>query len=113
MSDIGKAYSQVYGWKVNDDGNIEPPYINNSLPDFVEKRLEWVSKEMSRGTGLTFRGAFLQLLNIDDEKKLKDEWELGAASDYLPVSKKYKEWLEQPFFEDIRRVAVMIAFIYR
>lgn len=113
MDEIGKVYSQIYGWKVNDDGKIAPPYINNPLPDFVEKRLEWVSKEVSRGTGLTFRGAFRQLLNIDDEKKLKDEWELGATSDYLPVSKEYKQWLEQPILEDTRRVAVMIAFIYR
>lgn len=113
MSEVGKAYSQVYGWKINDDGKIEPPHINNPLPDFVEKRLNWVSKEMSRGTGLSFRGAFQQLLDIDDEKKLKKNWEFGASSDYLPVSKEYKEWLEHPILEDIRRVAVMVAFIYR
>lgn len=113
MDEITKAYAQVYGWQVNEDGKLEAPYVNYPLSYSAEKRVEWLSKEMQRGTGLTFREAFNQLLNIDDEKKLKEEWEFGASSDYLPVSKEYKEWLEHPILEDIRRVAVMVAFIYR
>ena len=110
---VGEAYAQVYGWKLDKDNKMLPPYKSYPLPDYVEERVEWVSKELQRETGLTFRGAFYQLLEIDDEKKLKEEWELGAVSDYLPVTGEYRKWLKDPILHDIRRVAVMVAFIYR
>ena len=52
------------------------------------------------------------LLDVDDEKALKEDWKLGAVSDYMPVSDKYREWLQDPLLHDIRQVAVMVAFIY-
>ena len=52
------------------------------------------------------------VIDNDDEKALKEDWELGAASDYMPVSDKYREWLQDPILHDIRRVAVMVGFIY-
>lgn len=30
----------------------------------------------------------------------------------MKVSDKYREWLQDPILHDIRRVAVMVAFIY-
>ena len=50
---------------------------------------------------------------VDKRRKSKDEdWKLGAASDYMPVCEKYREWLQDPILHDIRRVAVMVGFIY-
>ena len=93
------------------DGKCSPPAKNFPLPDFVQARIDWLSDEMQRG-GLTFQGAFKMLLDIDDEEDLKKDWEFGASSDYMPVSDKYREWLQDPILHDIRRVAVMVAFIY-
>ncbi|MGE9925282.1 hypothetical protein ACQRAC_08440 [Lactobacillus johnsonii] len=107
---VGESYSWVYGWKVK-DGKCVPPAKNHPLPEFVQKRIDWVSNEIQNGM-LTFRGAFKMLLDIDDEEDLKEDWELGAASDYMPVSDKYREWLQDPILHDIRRVAVMVGFIY-
>ena len=107
---VTKSYDWVYGWKV-EDGKCVPPAKNHSLPEFVQKRIDWVSNEIQGGM-LTFRGAFKMLLDIDDEKALKEDWELGAVSDYMPVSDKYREWLQDPILHDIRRVAVMVGFIY-
>lgn len=39
-------------------------------------------------------------------------YSVGAASDYMPVSDKYREWLQDPILHDIRQVAVMVGFIY-
>ena len=94
------------------DGKCSPPAKNFPLPDFVQARIDWVSHEMQAEMGLTFQGAFRILLEIDDEKALKEDWELGAVSDYMPVCEKYREWLQDPILHDIRRVAVMVAFIY-
>ena len=47
-----------------------------------------------------------------DEKALKEDWKLGSASDYMQVSDKYREWLQDPILHDIRQVAVMLGFIY-
>ena len=85
--------------------------MNFPLPDFVQARIDWLSDAMEHG-GLTFQDAFRMLLDIDDEKSLKEDWELGAVSDYMPVSEEYKEWLENPILRDFRRVAVMVGFIY-
>ena len=107
---VTESYDWVYGWRV-EDGKCSPPARNFPLPDFVQARIDWLSDEMQRG-GLTFQGAFKMLLDIDDEKALKEDWELGAVSDYMPVCEKYREWLLDPILHDIRRVAVMVAFIY-
>ena len=107
---VGESYSWVYGWKVK-DGKCVPPAKNHPLPEFVQARIDWLSDEMQRG-GLTFQGAFKMLLDIDDEKALKEDWKLGAASDYMPVSDEYRNWLRDPILHDIRRVAVMVGFIY-
>lgn len=107
---VDESYRWAYGWRVV-DGKCSPPAKNFPLPDFVQTRIDWLSDEVKRG-GLTFQGAFKMLLDIDDEKALKEDWELGAASDYMPVSDKYREWLQDPILHDIRRVAVMVGFIY-
>ena len=107
---VEESYRWAYGWRVV-YGKCSPPAKNFPLPDFVQARIDWLSDEMQRG-GLTFQGAFKMLLDIDDEKALKEDWKLGAASDYMPVSDKYREWLQDPILHDIRRVAVMVAFIY-
>ena len=106
---VVESYAWVYGWKVK-DGKCVPPAKNHPLPEFVQARIDWVSHEIEMG--LTFQGAFRALLDIDDEKALKEDWELGAASDYMPVSDKYREWLQDPILHDIRQVAVMVGFIY-
>ena len=107
---VEESYRWAYGWRVV-DGKWSPPARNFPLPDFVQARIDWLSDEMQRG-GLTFQGAFKMLLDIDDEKALKEDWELGAVSDYMPVCEKYREWLQDPILHDIRRVAVMVGFIY-
>lgn len=87
------------------------PAKNHSLPEFVQKRIDWVSNEIQGGM-LTFRGAFKMLLDIDDEEDLKKDWEFGASSDYMPVSDEYRNWLNDPILGNIRSVALMIAVIY-
>ncbi|MDT9589687.1 hypothetical protein RON43_01015 [Lactobacillus gasseri] len=82
------------------------------LPEFVKKRIDWVSHEMQAGMGLTFQGAFRALLDIDDEKSIREDWECWGVSEYMTVSDKYREWLQDPILHDIRRVAVMVGFIY-
>lgn len=108
---VTESYAWVYGWRVK-DGKCTPLELNHPLPDFVEKRVDWVSNEMQEGV-LTFRGAFKMLLDIDNEKELRKDWEFGASSDYMPISDEYRKWLKDPILEDIRRVALMIAVIYR
>lgn len=107
---VGESYSWVYGWKVK-DGKCVPPAKNHPLPEFVQKRIDWVSNEIQNGM-LTFRGAFKMLLDIDDEEDLKKDWEFGASSDYMPVSDEYRNWLNDPILGNIRSVALMIAVIY-
>lgn len=50
---VGESYSWVYGWKVK-DGKCVPPATNHPLPEFVQKRIDWVSNEIQGGM-LTFR----------------------------------------------------------
>ena len=107
---VEESYRWAYGWRVV-DGKCSPPAKNFPLPEFVKKRIDWVSNEIQGGM-LTFRGAFKMLLEIDDEKELKKEWEFGASSDYMPVSDEYRNWLNDPILGDIRQVAVMVGFIY-
>ena len=107
---VGESYSWVYGWKVK-DGKCVPPAKNHPLPEFVQKRIDWVSNEIQNGM-LTFRGAFKMLLDIDDEEDLKKDWEFGASSEYMPVSDEYRNWLNDPILGNIRSVALMIAVIY-
>ena len=92
---VTESYDWVYGWKV-EDGKCVPPAKNHSLPEFVQKRIDWVSNEIQGGM-LTFRGAFKMLLDIDDEEDLKKE---------------YRNWLNDPILGNIRSVALMIAVIY-
>lgn len=107
---VTESYDWVYGWKV-EDGKCVPPAKNHSLPEFVQKRIDWVSNEIQGGM-LTFRGAFKMLLDIDDEEDLKKDWEFGVSSDYMPVSDEYRNWLNDPILGNIRSVALMIAVIY-
>lgn len=111
---VDLAFAQVYGWKISKDKKgkhiILPPARQYPLPDFVEKRIAWVSSEMKNG--LTFRGAFEALFDIDDEDKVKKDWDFGAASDYLPVSKKYKDWINDPLTSDFHRIAAAVELIY-
>lgn len=107
---VTESYDWVYGWRVKDD-KCMPPALNHPLPDFVKERVDWVLNEKQKGM-LTFRGAFKMLLDIDDEKELRKDWEFGASTDYRPVSDEYRKWLKDPILEDIRRVALMIAVIY-
>lgn len=114
MDRVTEAYAQVYGWKVNEEQDIEPPYSSYPLPDFVTDRIKWLIDERHANEGmLTFRRMFSMLLDIDkNEDNLKEEWEWGALSDYRPFTKEYKEWLDDPILSDIRRVAVIIATVY-
>lgn len=107
---VEESYRWAYGWRVV-DGKCSPPAKNFPLPDFVQARIDWVSNEIQNGM-LTFRGAFKMLLDIDDEEDLKKDWEFGASSDYMPVSDKYRNWLNDPILGNIRSVALMIAVIY-
>lgn len=100
---VEESYRWAYGWRVV-DGKCSPPARNFPLPEFVQKRIDWVSHEMQAGMGLTFQGAFRALLDID--------WECWGLSEYMPVSDKYREWLQDPILHDIRRVAIMVGFIY-
>ena len=108
---VEESYRWAYGWRVV-DGKCSPPARNFPLPDFVQARIDWVSHEVQAEMGLTFQGAFRALLDIDDEKSIREDWECWGVSDYMPVSDKYREWLQDPILHDIRRVAVMVAFIY-
>ena len=107
---VEESYRWACGWRVV-DGKCSPPAKNFPLPDFVQARIDWVSNEIQNGM-LTFRGAFKMLLDIDDEEDLKKDWEFGASSDYMPVSDKYRNWLNDPILGNIRSVALMIAVIY-
>lgn len=111
MDRIDQAYDQLYDWRVK-DGKAVPPQLSHPLPDFVNERINWLSQEL-KVNPLTFEGAHMQLVEIDDESKLKKEWELGAISPYLPVSKKYREWLKDPILGNVRKATVYMAFIYR
>ncbi|WP_261786962.1 hypothetical protein [Lactobacillus taiwanensis] len=73
--------------------------------------MELLSDEGKDGV-LTCQGSFRILLEMYDEKALKEDWEFGCASDYMPVSDKYREWLQDPILHDIRRVADIVGFIY-
>ena len=44
---VGESYSWVYGWKVK-DGKCVPPAKNHPLPEFVQKRIDWVSNEIQK-----------------------------------------------------------------
>lgn len=37
---VTESYDWVYGWKV-EDGKCVPPAKNHSLPEFVQKRIDW------------------------------------------------------------------------
>lgn len=108
---VKESYRWAYDWRVV-DGKCSPPAMNFPLPDFVQARIDWASHEMQAGMGLTFQGAFRALLDIDDEKSIREDWECWGLSEYMPVSDKYREWLQDPILHDIRRVAVMVGFIY-
>lgn len=41
---VTESYDWVYGWKV-EDGKCVPPAKNHSLPEFVQKRIDWVINE--------------------------------------------------------------------
>ena len=104
-----ESYAQIYDWTIKDD-KVVPPYVKHPLPEFVYERIRWVVNEINNG--LMYVGGMNELIDIDDEKDLREKWELGASSDYLPVTKEYREWLEDPLYENPRKAAVIVAFLY-
>lgn len=94
------------------DGKAAPPTYNYPLPDFVQKRIDWLQHESKVNGALSPLGQIKFLINIDNEKKLEREWNFGAMTDYQPVSKEYRDWINHPILEDMRKLAVAIAVIY-
>ena len=47
---VTESYDWVYGWKV-EDGKCVPPAKNHPLPEFVQKRIDWVSNEIQKKIG--------------------------------------------------------------
>lgn len=109
MDELDKCIGQIYGWRLSKNGKMLPPHMTFPLPNFVNERINWVSEQLENG--LTMMGGIKQLINIDDEKVLKKEWEFGASTSYLPISKSYRDWLKSRY-SDYRKVAIIIAFIY-
>lgn len=71
MDEVDVAYSQVYGWTLNDKQKLVPPYKNYPLPDFVIDRVRWLSKQMQI-MPMTFTGAILQLTDVNHEERMGD-----------------------------------------
>lgn len=111
MDEIDVAYSQVYGWTLNKEQKLVPPYKNYPLPDFVIDRVRWLSKQMQI-MPMTFAGAILQLTDVSHEERLKKEWEMGASLDWMPITDEYRDWIENSRLADWHKVAVALAFIY-
>lgn len=110
-----EAMDQVYGWEIDEKTNkITPPAVAHPFPKCVCDRLKWINQE--RDNGLTFRGAIHFLLDVEDDQALKKEWDEGwSASDYLPVTKDYYNWItaeDTPFADNLRQNAVVIALTY-
>lgn len=111
---LDEAMDLVYDWKVNEkNGKIDPSTVRHTLPKFVRNRLNWLRKESQVNPGLTYTGSLLMMLGTQkDEKELKDDWDMGAASDYLPFSEEYKEWIDDPFCSNARQMAIALALIF-
>ena len=88
---IMEVYAQIYNWSVDSKGRPVPPYVMHPLPDFVMKRIKWVSDEAHRSPMSLF-GSCMQVVDVDHEDRLKEQWEFGAASDYPSMPKEYKDW---------------------
>lgn len=110
--EIWEAVSQVYEWSTGKDGKPRPPYVKHPLPEFVNDRIKWAAKEMQENGMISPTACIHFLLDIDDEEKLKSDWEIGAVNKYMPVAKEYKEWLETPWCKSWRKIAVALAFVY-
>lgn len=108
---IMEVYAQIYNWSVDSKGRPVPPYVMHPLPDFVMKRIKWVSDEAHRSPMSLF-GSCMQVVDVDHEDRLKEQWEFGAASDYLPMSKEYKDWFNEPLVGSTRKIAACLAFLY-
>ena len=99
-----KMAKSIYGWSVN-DGKCVPPKI--TFPKPVVERIEYFSKEIENG--LTFQGA-LEFIFARDEKRCKEECE--QFMDWLPVSDRFREWLDGDFLYSLKEEQIMLALIY-
>ncbi|MBP2058617.1 hypothetical protein J2Z60_001805 [Lactobacillus colini] len=108
------VYDAVFNWYYNKETKkIEPPMLRLSIPSYVRDRLDWITEEAMVNPALSFKGMVMMMLNTHaPEKKLKEEWEFGANSDYMPMSQEYKDWISDPILHDFREMFITTALIY-
>lgn len=109
---ITKAIKQAYRWRVV-DGKAKPP--KTDFPDYVSKRIEWISYEVQNNDiqpNFNFICNLLLDTNPKHEAKMKQYFELGAIQPYLPMTDEYRDWIDDFFTSFFRQQAVIEAFIF-
>lgn len=106
MSDeaYNREISAIYGWRPTDDGRVEPPAV--IMPKCAINRVEWANQWML--DGLTFLGAINAVLA--EASDIQAEFELGGT--WMPVTKEFEKWRDEPSLHGIRQVQVALALIY-
>lgn len=100
---LKRKMNNIFGWKI-EDGKVSPPKFD--FPDFVWDRIEMSASEFENG--LTFTGALKAVLAYD-EKKSEEEWDLGACTEWVPVTQEFIKWRDnQP---DVS-MELAVALIY-
>lgn len=99
---------KVYGWTFDEKAKkVSPPKFG--FPDFVIERLDWICDQAE--SGLTFLGAVHLVLEPNEQDK--EDFEVMACTDWLPMTDEFKNWLEEDrLLKTYRQQEIILALIY-
>lgn len=89
MDELIEANKAVYGFEIV-DGKIEVPKYD--LPEAVKERIEYFAKQSE--DGLSFYGCLSSILAYNEDE-CKEQYQLGATEEWLPVSDEFRNWIDR------------------